>query len=1025
MLPSNPFLQLTYPRLKSAEDRIKKIIWTKVADLPLAFAGNTKEHQNYSSARSLKFKSITLPHIWGHLFDQAWFKISLPSKLPTASSPLYLHWNDQGEGTLYVDGLPHYGFDVAHRYCLLPKGREFLVESLALQSAIWHPAASGMSAQGSLLSEVSLCTRDELAWKVWHDLSVLIDVLEEEMKINFPLKKPSAWGVGYQLPVENVTPFYRRLLRQLDDAINRLDSGGLPALERALAGIFQNFKGQALPITATLTGHAHIDLVWLWPERAGEYKAVHTFSTMNRLMDLYPELRFGYSQPASYAAVERRAPRLMDRVRERIRQRKWEPVGATEVESDTLLACGEALARSFLVGQERYRQLQGQPSRVLWIPDVFGYSGCLPQIMKQTGVEFFFTTKLTWSNINKFPYSSFLWRGIDGSEVLVHVTQDNGYNQVVSTNEIKTGALAYRQSDVHDEYLCPTGFGDGGGGVTEEMCERARRLADLSSLPKVRWGRIDDFFDRLNQHRDRLPAFQGELYLEYHRGILSTHGSLKSHFRAAERALQTWEAVRAINGGSAIDEKAWQRLIFAQFHDYIPGSSIAEVYEEALAELAQITRSSLNFSRTELTTSRPKKSKSAATPCLFNPLPLPRIHIQHEGKQTKAYQLPPLSGLPLDQLPQLPADPKLAASARFLSSSRVQVAFDKKGQISKLVIDGKVISQRGPLNQLVLYPDQPHLFDAWEIDRQTLSLGQTVTHSAVLHHTTCSDHEATVVFKKALTPKSSVLIHYRLNTSQPVLHVQYDLDWHDGGHLLKAHFPTEYYGRNARYGAPFGSVLRGQQPGPSRDEAQFEAAGSRYAAVCDDAELQGLSVITEAKYGFSCREGNLGLTLLKSAFITGEDSSHKRLFPAAIRRPTWKDAYSDLGPQTVKIALGHHSILNPREECAAALADLLFTLPLSYQGPALSSPFLGLEGDHTLLPTWAKPVDAHSWILRLNEVAGQRGKVRIKLAPGWTALPVNLSEQPTQVKKTTSQLSFKPYDLLSLKSAGPKLDFPS
>ena len=240
----------------------------------------------------------------------------------------------------------------------------------------------------------------------------------------------------------------------------------MPGLQKSLKEAYAKFAGQSERIRAVLTGHAHIDLVWLWPERCSEYKATHTFSTMNRLMDLYPEFVFGYSQPASYDAVKRISPRLMDQVKKRIARGSWEPVGATEVESDTLIACGEALARSFIVGQKGFRRLQGKPSRILWIPDVFGYSGCLPQIMRQTGVDYFFATKLTWSSINLFPYSSFVWKGIDGSEVLVHVTQENGYNMSASAEEIRRGARAYRQADVHDEYLCPTGLGDGGGGTT-------------------------------------------------------------------------------------------------------------------------------------------------------------------------------------------------------------------------------------------------------------------------------------------------------------------------------------------------------------------------------------------------------------------------------------------------------------------------------------------------------------------------------------------------------------------------------
>ena len=400
------------------------------------------------------------------------------------------------------------------------------------------------------------------------------------------------------------------------------------------------------PPAAVLTGHAHIDLVWLWPERVGEFKAVHTFATANRLMESYPEMRFGYSQPASYAAVARRSPALGNVVRRRIRQGVWEPIGATEVESDTLMACGEALARSFLLGQEGFRALTGKPSPVLWLPDVFGYAGCLPQLMCETGVKGFFTTKLTWNAVNRFPYSSFVWAGNDGSEVVAHICQDNGYNQNATPVELRRGAETHRQCDVHPEFLAPTGFGDGGGGVTEEMCERARRVASLSGLPPARWGRIDEFFARLEARKSQLPAYHGELYLEYHRGTFTTHGDVKAAFRDVERALQVHEAARCARGGKPIDPAPWHRIVFAQFHDYIPGSSIHEVYAEGKAEHAALAESARRQARLEL-------SEKKGGEALFNPLPHARL-CWHDGRQLR---LPPLAGGPVSDLPAVDPTP--------------------------------------------------------------------------------------------------------------------------------------------------------------------------------------------------------------------------------------------------------------------------------------------------------------------------------------------------------------------------------
>ncbi|MEI8310882.1 MAG: glycoside hydrolase family 38 C-terminal domain-containing protein, partial [Verrucomicrobiota bacterium] len=794
MFPQNPFLQLTLPRAVKAIARVEAQIWSEIEPVDCAFGGAFEEPVSFDKAKKLAFRPIRLPFHWGKVFDQGWFRLKIPAE--KSREPLYLHWNDQGEGTAYIDGVPFYGFDVAHRYCALPHGtREVFVEGLCLQSAIWHPAATGLKdPRGSCLSGASLARRNQLAWEVFHDLRVLFGLAMEEGKSSNPANPPHTGGVGYRAPIENVSVLYRRLLRALDDAVNALDQGGLAAMKTSLRKAYQSLAGQNERISAVLTGHAHIDLVWLWPERSSEYKAVHTFSTMDRLMDLYPEFVFGYSQPASYDAVERISPALMKRVKSRVKSGRWEPVGATEVESDTLMACGEALARSFLIGQNGYRKIQGRPSPVLWIPDVFGYCASLPQIMLQTGVEYFFTTKLTWSNINLFPYSSFIWRGNDGSEVLVHVTQENGYNQAVSAEELRRGARAYRQSDVHDEFLAPTGFGDGGGGVTEEMCERARRMKSLAGLPEVGWGRVEDFFKRLDRKRAKLPKYQGELYLEYHRGVLTTHGDLKAQFRATERALQTWEAARCATAGGTIPEEPWKRTVFAQFHDYIPGSSIWEVYEEGLAELKSIADNALDQAKHDL--------GKGAKPGVFNPLPIERIVVLQDGE--KAVRLGPLSGGAVASLPAIAPVAEVTASSKKLTSGLVSAAFDAKGRISSLAFGANKIPARGPLGDIVVYPDVPHAFEAWDIDRQTLSLGSAVETVAKATVLAGGALERSVEFRRKLGTGSEMTVSYRLDAFQPVLHIAYEIEWHEQQTLLKALFPTAFDGRMARFGAPFG-----------------------------------------------------------------------------------------------------------------------------------------------------------------------------------------------------------------------------
>ncbi len=1017
MLPANPLLQLVPARVSAALNRVRGLVWREVARVSdIRATAAAPVHRTFAEAKREPLAPVATPAHWGKLWDQRWFKLVLPAAL-RGRGDLYLAWNDQAESTLYVDGRPHYGFDVAHKQAPLPAGsRELWIEGVVCQTGVWHPDATGLDAAGSRLDGARILERDEAHWGLYHDLLALDGLAREELRTFFGEDSVKFGGFGERPVLHKVSPLLRRLLRGLEEGLDAYETGGAAAARRRLARLFRELPAAPTATRALLTGHAHIDLVWLWPEKVGEFKAVHTFATANRLFERYPEFRFGYSQPASYAAVGRRAPALLAEVKKRIREKRWDAIGATEVESDTLLACGEALARSFLVGQRRFAELRGSPSRLLWLPDVFGYAPCLPQLMRETGVEYFYTTKLAWSGLTRFPHSSFVWRGHDGSEVVCHISHEGGYNQQATAGQLRLGELAHRQSDTHPEFIAPTGFGDGGGGVTEEMCERARRYADLAGLPRAEWGNLEPFFDRLNKLRPALPVYQGELYLEYHRGTYTTHGDIKAGMRRAERALQAHEAARCALGRGPIDEHAWRRVIFAQFHDYIPGSSIHEVYDEARVELADLARGAREAASREL--------GAKGAPALFNPLPRPRLHLlgAREDGGVDAVTLPPLAGAPLAGLERVEGLAPVRATARRLENGRVRADIDPLGRVSRLVVDGREIALRAPLGELVVYPDRPHLFEAWDIDRHSLALGEPVRTKAKLSLERADAAGATIACARSLGEAGEVTIRYTLEAGAAHLRVEVELDWRRPEALLKIIFPTAYAGRQARYGSPFGSVSRGQVPGELADEAKWEVPASRWAAVTDETESDGLFVVTESKYGFGCRDGALSLSLVRSAKITAEgggDHSYGS-HPATIRRTRAASLFSDMCAHRIALALGRHDAGAPREEQAAALADTLFTEPVAYRGGVAGAGLLGLEGGETLHPVWAKPAEAGkgAWVLRLNETLGRRGRSLVRLAPGWRARRVDLLERPlaggVRVARGGVAVDYTPYALVSL-----------
>lgn len=985
-------------RIAEALRRVEAAIWQPLAHpCVVRQTASFSEHRTFAQVADADFALVPDERFfWGPKYAQRWFRVSLPPE--SGSAVRYLAWEDQAEATAYVNGVPYSGLDLAHRYCPLPAGTtELHIEAVCIRTGIWLDGSTpALDQAGSAYRPPRLFTRNDLAWSVYHDLRVLLDVIECEMRDHQPGTKALTDPVRFTPAFLRTTPLVRRWCARLERAIDRFDRDGLPTFAGELRQIYADFPAAADAAHAVLTGHAHIDLVWLWPERVGEFKTVHTWSTVVRLLGAYPELRFGFSQPAAYAAVARRTPALHAKVRDLITAGQWEAVGASYVESDTHLPCGEALLRSLQLGQEEFRTMRGQPSSVFWLPDVFGYSACLPQLLRGLGVTGFFTSKLSWSSINKFPHTSFVWRGLDGSEVAAHVSLLHDYNEAVSVANLREDILGHQQIAAHPEVLVPTGYGDGGGGPTEAMCERARRVADLAGVPRTQWGAIEPFFTRLWQVRAELPVVAGELAVEIHRGVFTTHGRLKAAFRGLERALQIREAVHAVRGLGAVPAGPWRRLVFAQFHDHIPGSSIWEVYAEAIPELESLARDALQASGAAL-------DAAGGAAAWFNPLPIARTWL-HEGRLLR---LGALQGALASAAEPAPA---VTVSGLTLRSDRVVAEFTDTAELRRLVIDGHPVQLTGAGHALWSYPDHPAVSPAWDVDRGTLANGERAQITGAPQIET-GHGCAAVSFACRIAPDNTGLIRFELRAGEPVLRVRYHLDWRSPNTLLKAVVTTDYRGSNARFGCPFGSVLRGQQPGYAEEEAQWEVPASRWMVVSDDANAAGLAVITEAKYGFTVRDGAVGISLVRSALITEAD-----LHPQ-IRELPDRPRHSDLHDHVIELALGRFAHDLPMPDHPAALADTLFTPCLPYHGAPITSGILSLDTSGTVIPSWVKPMAPDCCVLRLQESGGREGTVTLRLAPGYLAAPTTLDEtmpDPRAWQRDEINLSVAPYAVPSV-----------
>lgn len=997
-------LQLALGRAQGALNRIQEIIWHSRTDLTVEATHPQSELITLKKAKTLPLQHTAPRHHWGRLFDQRWCKIHLPSA-PLVNS--WLFWVDQGEATLYVNDRPHFGFNVAHRHCLLPPmTKQVWVQSACIQSAVWHPNATGLKEGGSLFEGAYLMKRNDLAWRAYHDLKCLLDLADDIRHREKPEKIRPIEGAGLQHSLDRHSPEYRKILKGMEQAVDAFDTIGLTAMIDLLAEVYASLRLDKTFASTIMTGHAHVDLVWLWPERMGELKAVNTFATADYLLEQYPEFRFAYSQPTSYAAVEQREPELYQAVKTRIQNGQWQATGAMEVESDTLIACGEALARSFTIGQDSFIRICGNPSQLTWLPDVFGYSACLPQIMEQCGVKYFFTTKMTWNAINRFPYSSFIWRGPDGAEVIAHVTQDSGYNALLSIGEIKSPMLANMQAELHDEYLLPVGYGDGGGGPTDEMLERARRLGGLPSMPDIHWDHPEAFFERLAS-APQLPIHEGECYLEYHRGVYTTHAIVKAAFRQLEQALQVSEAVSASSGVTWDREHTWKRLIFAQFHDFIPGSSVWDVYMEGVPELTQLAARELTLVQETL--------ESQGEPCLFNPhaLPFDFWHTHPDG-QIELLRFPPLGGFSIREAERVPLDEPVVCKGLNVCNGITSFTVNQQGWIEMIEWSGEKVPIESPLGQLCIYSDRAANFDAWDIDAHVIEMGTVCQSSPTIEVIQKDTHKCAIQVSRPIGQSSQAKVTFSLQQNCPVIDIQVELDWQEHEHLLKLHLPTNYSGREARFGAPFGSVLRPQKQTSMLARAMWEVPFSRHLAVFDEGERKGLFLITKDKYGVSVRNGNIGLSLVRSPRVTGFDTWHPPAWPAHLSQYKDMTQYSDLGSHKIELAIGPYCLDSPRERQPAALAETRFTPPLQYTGKSFQSPILSLIQGETLIPSWVKQSSDGSIILRLHEVGGQRGQAQLNLLPGYHASQTNLQENTCTALPQNRYIDFKPYQLISI-----------
>jgi alpha-mannosidase len=733
-----------------------------------------------------------------------------------------------------------------------------------------------------------------------------------------------------------------------------------------------------------LTGHAHLDLAWLWPLDETARKARRTFATVVGLLDRYPEFRFNQSSAQIYELVETDDPELFERVRAKVAAGVWEPIGGMWVEPDANMTAGESLVRQLLYGQRYFAEKFGFRHTVCWMPDCFGFTPALPQLLVGAGIRDFFTIKLTWSETNRFPHDLFWWEGLDGSRVLAHLFDNpgGGYNGDTGPLALLSTWGHYRGKPTSPETLLSVGWGDGGGGPTAEMIEQARETALLPAVPHARFRKVADFYDdtRRNVEASSIPTWAGELYLEYHRGTLTTQGHVKYLHRRAEHDLVAAELVGALDallGGAEPASLApeWKVLLRNEFHDILPGSSIREVYELAEAELRGVgenARAAIE-DRLDGLVERLVPTGDADGVLVLNPhlssQPL-RVELGSElpGAQRveDGYVLTgadEIGGLEARAIIAPTSAEAVHVSENTLENEYVRVVLDDDGALASVydkLADREALAGRA--NQLWAYVDKPRNFDAWDIDPDYAEQGEELAPGSI-EVVERGPHRGAIRIERRHRD-SRVCQDLRLWANSARIEFRTTLDWHDRRLLLKARFPLAVRSAHATFETAFGIVDRPTHRNTSWDAARFEVAGHRFADLSEPG--YGVALLNDGKYGHHALGNELGISLVRS--------------------PVYPDPLADEGEQTFTYALYPHQghwlqggVLREAQE----LNRPLFVRPVTTTGAGAWQP-LRLDGMQLALGALKVLEDGGGLVLRVYEPQGARGGVQPASVPGWT-----------------------------------------
>ncbi len=855
-------------------------------------------------------------------------------------------------------------------------------------------------------------------------------------------------------------PVKGRLYNALDAAFMVLDSRdplGTPAFYESVPAALATLKeevakaGPPMDVDVIGVGHAHIDVAWLWTLGQTVRKSGRTFSNVLRLMEQYPEYMFSQSQAQLYQYTEDNYPDIFAQIKERVAEGRWEVMGGTWVEPDCNAIGAESLARQFLLGRGYFRKHFGDvDTPVLWLPDTFGYSWALPQLIKQAGMKYFITHKMSWNQYNHMPDQILWWQGLDGTKVLTHfLTTPTGdeflphsttYNGMASAKEVIGTWRNFRQKETHSELITAYGWGDGGGGPTREMIENIEQMNNHPGAPRVRTGTVREFMDRIdNEISDKLPVWNGEFYFEYHRGTYTSQARNKRNNRKSEFLLHDGEFLAAwaslLTGAAYPTEavaQAWELICLNQFHDILPGSSIGPVYEDSTRDYQKITELGeqvLDSAINTLASTLPANTTVlAANPTSFGGHKIGLLaggladgksladssgnavltQSIADGTLVEISDVAPYSLLGLSEVSGQSgtSDTGLSISQDsngfVLENSLIRYELDASGDITRIYdkqADREVMNPETIGNALLAFEDRPMNFDAWDID--IFYEDRTEKINGVDSITVLEQGPLRAVVEIKRTYRSSQ-IHQKIALYHNSKRIDFEtwVDWHEQHTLLKAAFPVNVMSPAATFDVQWGNVERSTHRNTSWDVARFETCAHKWADLSEG--NYGVALLNDCKYGYDVHDNVLRLTLLKSA--------------------TYPDPNADQGEHLMTYSLLPHEN-DWRAEVvqeAYALNDPLILRRVSGAvGNQVPASLVSVNIDSTIIETVKQAEDGNGIIVRLYENQRCRGKITLSFGFNVAgAHHTNLLEEnetTLTVENNQVKLDITPYQIITLR----------